>query len=158
SELGFEFPRRFGILATPMGNIEITDPNIEVLAVDDEQANPLVLRHKLGKGEVYFLNSWAYPGAFDQDFGPGSTRKSPGLVGYIYRHIANKSRGTIWITDDQNEPEAECEYINFSYFPESQQICLYNIDFGKSHTFYLHQGDKVERMELSPGEFKLLRK
>ncbi|MEO6908681.1 MAG: hypothetical protein ABI210_12415 [Abditibacteriaceae bacterium] len=158
SELGFEFPRRFGILATPMGNIEITDPNIEVLAVDDEQASPLVLRHKLGKGEVYFLNSWAYPGAFEQDFGPGSTRYSPGLVGYIYRHIANKLRGTIWITDDKNVPGMECEYINFSYFPESQQICLYNIDFGTSHTFYLHQEDKTEKIELSPGEFKLLQK
>lgn len=156
SELGFAFPRRFGILATPMGNIEITDPDIEILAVDDEQANPLVLRHKYGKGEVYFLNSWAYPGAFDQDFGPGSTRHSPGLVGMIYRHIAKKARGHVWITDDGDEPGMECEYINVSYFPEAEKMCLFNIDFGQPHRFFLHAFGKCERVELKPGEFRMM--
>jgi len=154
SELGFTFPRRLGILATPMGNVEITDPNIEILAVDDEEADPLVLRHKLGKGEVYFLNSWAYPGAFDQDFGPGSTRHSPGLVGMIYRHIAKRTRGTVWITDDKDEPREECEYINVSYFPEAQKIYLFNIDFQQPHSCYLHQPGKVDYIELKPGEFR----
>jgi hypothetical protein len=153
SELGFSFPRRFGILSTSMGNIEITDPNIDVLAVDDEQANPLVLRHKLGKGQVYFLNSWAYPGAFDQDFGPGSYRTSPGLVGYIYRHIAKLARGNVWITDDGDEPRTECEFINVSYFPKAGKIYLHNIDPATQHTFYLHAFGKSERVILQAGEF-----
>lgn len=156
NELGFSFPRRFGILATPMGNIEITASNIEVLAVDDEQAKPLILRHQYGKGSVYFLNSWAYPGAFDQDFGPGSTRTSPGLVGMVYRHIAKRARGNVWITDDQDEPRSECEYINVSYFPEADKIYLYNIDFGKSHAFYLHAFGSVERITLDAGEFRVM--
>jgi hypothetical protein len=155
-ELGFNFPRRFGILTTCMGDIEITDPQIEVLAVDDEQADALVLRRKLGAGAVYFLNSWAYPGAFDQDFGPGSTRTSPGLVGMIYRHIAKNARGNVWITDDGDEPRAECEYLNVSYFPEAGKICLYNIDFEKPHGAFLHSFGKQERVELKPGEFRVI--
>jgi hypothetical protein len=155
-ELGFKFPRRFGILTVPMGDIEITDPNIEVLAVDDEEADPLVLRRKLGKGAVYFLNSWAYPGAFDQDFGPGSTRTSSGLVGMIYRHIAKNARGNVWITDDGDEPREECEYLNVSYFPEAKKICLFNIDFQEPHGAFLHAFGECERFELKPGEFRAI--
>jgi hypothetical protein len=154
TELGFKFPRRFGILTICMGDIEITDPNIEVLAVDDEEADPLVLRHKYGKGQVYFLNSWAYPGAFDCDFGPGSTRNSPGLVGMIYRQIAKDSRGNVYITDDGEEVGEECEYLNYSYFPEAGKIYLYNIDSEKSHGGFLHHFGKSEQFDLAPGEFR----
>jgi hypothetical protein len=155
-ELGFKFPRRFGILTTCMGDIEITDPAIEVLAVDDEEADPLVLRHKYGKGTVYFLNSWGYPGALDCDFGPGSTRHSPGLVGMIYRHIAKNARGCVWITDDRDEPRAECEFVNFSYFPDAGKIYLFNIDFGQQHTVFVHYLDGCERITLGPGEFRVI--
>ena len=155
-ELGFRFPRRFGILTTCLGDLEITDPAIEVLAVDDERARPIVLRRKLGQGAVYFLNSWAYPGAFDQDFGPGSTRKSPGLVGMIYRHIAKITRGDVWMTDDGDEPGQECEHINFSYFPEARIICLYNIDFNGTRAAWLHHFGKSERIALAPGEFRMM--
>jgi hypothetical protein len=155
-ELGFKFPRRFGILTTCMGDIEVTDSNAEVLAVDDEEASPVVLRRRHGKGMVYFLNSWAYPGAFDQDYGPGSTRHSPGLVGYIYRHIAKNARGNVWISDNGEEPGFECEHINVSYFPEAGKIYLYNIDFGNSRQFYLHQFGVQQQVQLSPGEFRIL--
>jgi hypothetical protein len=56
-ELRFRFPRRFGIMTTCLGDIEITDPTMETLVVDDEQADPLLLRRRHGKGTVYFLNS-----------------------------------------------------------------------------------------------------
>ncbi|MCK5843255.1 MAG: hypothetical protein KAG97_01025, partial [Victivallales bacterium] len=91
SELGFAFPRRFGIMGTSKGIIEITDPNMETLVVDDEMADPILLRRSLGEGKVYFLNSWNYPGALDQDYGAGATMDSPGLIGMIYRHIANEN-------------------------------------------------------------------
>lgn len=155
SELGFEFPRRFGIMGTSKGEIEITDPTIETLVVDDEMAEPILLRRKLGKGQVYFLNSWSYPGALDQDYGPGATIDSQGLIGMIYRHIANENRGSVWITDDGKIVGKECEYVNFSYFPDSGQICLQNIDMDESHEFVLHQGGKEERITLAPNEFKL---
>jgi hypothetical protein len=157
-ELGFKFPRRFGTMQTCMGDIEVTDKSAETLLVDDEQAAPLLLRRNYGKGKVYFLNSWAYPGAMDQDFGPGSRRDSPGLIGMIYRHIAAENRGSVWITDDRKTTGKECEYITFSYFPEAGKIYLYNIDLKKSHGAFLHYFGKTERFELGPGEFRMMKK
>lgn len=155
-ELGFKHPRRFGILTVCRGDIEITDPSIETLAVDDEEMEPVLLRRRCGKGTVYFLNTWAYPGAIDADFGPGATLDSPGLAGYVYRHIARTTRGTVWISDDGNDAGAECRFINYSYFPDSKKICLQNIDFDTSRRFHLHQAGSSVVMELAPGEFRLL--
>ena len=155
-ELGFSFPRRFGIMNTSKGDIEITDSDMETLVVDDEIAEPILLRRTLGDGKVYFLNSWNYPGALDQDFGPGKTLDSPSLIGMIYRHIAWENRGTVWITDDGKSVGEECEYVNFSYFPKSETICLQNIDMDNSRAVHLHCGNKSELVSLAPGEFKLM--
>lgn len=155
-ELGFEFPRRFGIMATCMGEVEITDPTAEVLAVDDEDFLPVLIRSRKGKGEVYFLNTWAYPGATDQDFGPGAQIDSPGLVGYVYRHIARKTRGKVWISDDKQDAGPECRFINFSYFPEDGRICLQNIDFKNPHGCHVHHFDQIESVHLQPGEFRFV--
>ncbi|HRJ72402.1 MAG TPA: hypothetical protein PLS03_09255 [Terrimicrobiaceae bacterium] len=153
-ELGFPFARRFGILAVCLGDIEITDPAVETLATDDEDFSPVVLRRKLGKGSVYFLNTWAYPGATDADFGPGAEIGSPGLAGYVYRHIARQNRGTVWISDDGNDAGPECRHISYSYFPADGRICLQNIDLRNPRSFVLHQSGAQERLELAPGEFR----
>lgn len=152
--LGFQTGRRFGIIATPIGNVEVTDPKLDVLVVDDEVERPLITMHKLGKGEVYFLNSWAYPGAMDADDGPGGTNDSPGLIGYLYRFIAKKCRGTFYITDDQEETASECNYIAFSYFPDAKKVCMLNIDSDRVHSVYLHGPKGVEFITMKPGEFK----
>jgi hypothetical protein len=154
--LGFRFPRRFGIVAVPRGEIEIVDPAAEPLVVDDEQAYPLLLRRACGKGEVYFLNSWAYPGAWDADDGPGGVRGSAGLIGAIYRRIATLSRGRVWITDDGKMPGAECEYVAFSCFPRSGQVCLQNVDFDRPHRIALHRDGKRTAVELAPAEFRII--
>lgn len=155
SELGFRFPRRFGIMSTPMGDIEITDAAAETLVVDDEQARPILLRRRCGAGTVYFLNSWAYPGALSVDDGPGATTDSPGLIGFIYRHIAGLARGSVWISDDQAAPGRECSFISYSYFPGSEIICLHNADFDRPHRFHLHTPDRCVAIELAPGEFRM---
>ena len=158
AELGFAFPRRFGILLACLGDVEITDPGVEFLAVDDENMHlPVLLRHRLGKGEVYFLNLWAYPGVTDVDEGPGSTIDSPGLVGYVYKHIARKVRGDVWISDDGCDAGPECRYVCQSYFPADGSICLQNIDFDHPHRIFLHHFGKVEAVELAPGEFRRLK-
>ncbi len=155
SELGFEFPRRFGIMATRMGRIEITDPDAETLVIDDEQGHPLLLRHVHGKGMVYFLNSWAYPGAMNTDEGPGARVASKGLIGAIYRHIASRTRASVWITDDGRETGPECDHVAFSHFPQSGTICLQNVDFKRPHRIFLHQPGRTDEITLPPGEFLL---
>jgi hypothetical protein len=139
-----------------MGEIEITDPLAEILAVDDEEMEPLLLRRRLGKGMVYFLNSWSYPGALDSDEGPGSHIGSPGLIGYIYRHIAKENRGTVWIEPVDANGEGELDYIAYSNFPESRTICLQNIDFKNPHRCSLHEPSGSRVMELAPAEFRLV--
>jgi hypothetical protein len=151
--LGFGLPRRFGIFTTCLGDIEICDPKMEVLAVEDEEMYPLLLRRHCGKGEVFFLNSWAYPGALDVDFGPGSVVDSKGLIGAVYQYIARLSRGRVWITDDQETPGAECEYIAYSYFPQARKICLFNVDFEQTHRCFLHHFGSTNQVELGPSQF-----
>lgn len=157
--LGFKFCRRFGINFVPHGDIEITDPDAEVLVCDDEQADPILIRRKLGKGMVLFLNSWYYPGAWASDDGPGGRVGSTGLIGAIYRYLAKLSRGTIWTTEvGTDDPGEECSYIAYSYFPESGDICLQNADFDRPHTFDLHTPDGVRTVELPGATFRRIRK
>lgn len=155
-ELGFKIPRRFGIMTTCMGDIEITGKNIDILAVDDEEMEPVLLRHRLGKGTVYFLNSWAYPGAMDVDEGPGSTIGSNGLISAIYRHIARHTRGQVWMTDDGQDAGPECNFISYSYFPDAGKIYLLNVDFDRSHRVQIHHFGLNETIILNPGEFRIL--
>jgi len=143
-------------METCLGNLELCDPTLETLLVEDEDASPLLLRRPCGKGTVYFLNSWAYPGALDPNIGPGATLSSPGLIGMIYRHLARRHRGTVWITDDGLDAGPECAYINLSYFPEAGQIFLYNIDFEQPHRCCLHQPGASSALLLAPGEFRRL--
>jgi hypothetical protein len=155
AELGFTFPRRWGIMATRMGDIEITDSLPKPLVVDDEQAYPVLLRRELGKGVVYFLNSWAYPGAMNADEGPGARVGSKGLIGTIFSHIAGRNRGKVYLTDDGVTIGPESEYVAFSYFPNSGRICLQNVDLTNPRTVHLHQGGASEKITLQPGQFIL---
>lgn len=153
NELGVKVPRRFGILATPIGELEITDPAVRVVIADDEQFDPVVLHRKCGKGEVFFVNTWSYPGALDIDDGPGSYEGANGLMEPVWKYIAKRARGNVYITDDGSEPGEECKYINCTYFPDDGRICLYNIDFDHSHKIVLHQFGYQETIELEAAEF-----
>lgn len=157
TELGVRYPRRFGIMAVPMGEVQIVDPSVEALVVDDEHARPILLRRRCGAGTVYFLNAWAYPGAMNTDEGPGARVGSKGLIGTIYQHIAAAHRGPVWITDDGQTTGEECEYIVYSYFPEDGSICVQNVDLHRPHGVFLHQDGKVQQLTLDPGEFRLIR-
>ena len=154
-ELGIRFPRRFGIMETCLGDIDVVDPAAQVLLVEDERAEPLLLRRRHEKGTVYFLNSWAYPGALDRDVGPGSTVNSPGLVGLIYRHIARTNRGRVYITDDGLDAGTNCQYVCVSHFPEAEKTYLYNIDFEHPRHIHLHRDGQPTPIDLAPGEFRL---
>ncbi len=153
TEFEFPFPRRFGIMAACLAELEIGD-GVEPLLVEDERMEPVMIRHKCGKGEVYLLTTWNYPGALDQDKGPSAELHSPGIIGYVLRSLASRARGTIFITDDGIMPGRECEHVMYSYFPQDHSVCLMNIDFDHSHTFYLHLPDGVRETTLTPSEFR----
>lgn len=155
-ELGFFFPRRFGIMQTCLGDIEVVDEKTEVLVVEDESMKPVLLRRRLDKGTVYFLNSWSYPGVMDHDEGPGGTIGSRGLIGAIYAYIAQRNRGHVWITTDGETIGSECDYVCYSYFPEDGRICLQNIDLERSRSVYLHHFGVQDRVDLKPGEFRFV--
>ncbi len=150
---GSTFPRRYGILGVPIGKVEITDPELEVLILDDEQANPVVTVHRYGKGKCYFMNTWAYPGAVDNDDGPGGLTGSNGMIGAVYRMIAAEHRGTVYTTGG-----TDCAYVAYSYFPESGDICLFNVDFERAHTVTLHTPAWEREIRMNPGEFRRLGK
>ena len=155
-QLESEFPRRYGILGVPVGDLEQTDPELQVLITDDEIGRPVLTLHRYGKGKCYFLNTWAYPGACDLDEGPGSQMDSAGMIGCIYRSIAKENRGYVYLTDDGIDPGEVCKYVAFSYFPDAGKICLLNIDFESEKTFWLHQFGVKEPVTLAPGEFRLI--
>ena len=115
--LGVPPQRKFGVCMTHMGRIEI-QPGVEIVAVEDEQFMPLLLRHRPGRGTVYFLNMWEYPGALGIDTAPSSTHDNHlGLLHTIYRTIALETRGGIYITDDGKLPGAACHHVAFTHFP-----------------------------------------
>ena len=147
--------KHFGPLATHIGDIEITG-SPEVLAVHDETFTPTLLLNKYGKGKVYFLNSWEYPGAFDMHTGPGAKIDSPGLVGEVYKRIALDNRGTAFITDDGIAPGQNCGHITYSYFPSNGKVYLMNIDFEKPRKCFLHLNGCETELKLAPLEFKVI--
>ncbi len=80
------------------------------------------------------------------------------MVGEIYRYLAKISRSEVYLTEvERDVPERECQYLNYSYFPESDTICLLNVDFVKPHTAELHRFGKKEKITLAPQEFRLFK-
>ncbi len=158
--LGIRWPRRFGIMGMKLGDLEFTGPkkNYEFLAVDDEAKLPVVIRAKRGKGEVFFVNTWCYPSAANADEGAGEYIGSDGLMTTLYKYVASISRGDVYPSAKGGDlPDAECNYVICSYFPEDGRIFLKNIDFRKPHTFDLHAFGKVRTVTLKPAEMKIVK-
>lgn len=157
--LGLVARRRYGIIGLPLGDIEYTGPkeNYEVLAVDDEAAHPVIIRCKSGKGEVFFMNFWHYPWEANRDDGTGAVENSKGLIGELYSYIARITRGNVWITGpDFETPDADCDWVNYSYFPEAGKIYLMNLDYDNERKFVLHWFGEKTSITLSPGEFRVM--
>lgn len=145
----------YGVFHGQLGDLEITDPEMEMLIFDQEAFVPLLLRRKLGKGQVFFLNSWYYPGTFYRDCSADADQSDLGMTADIMRYIATIARPDVYITGKgMDGPDSECKYVNFSSFP-SQAVCLYNIDFAKPHTIDLHLADgSVVTVTLAPQEMR----
>ncbi len=159
NRLGFAARRRFGYMCLPLGKLEFTAgaENFEALAVDDEEGEPFILRCKSGKGEVFFMNWWAYPAAANMDVGCGAEIADVGMVGYLYRYCAMLGRGNVWITGgDFENPDEDCNWILYSYFPDEGKIYLLNLDYGGERKCVLHHFGEKEFVVLKGGEFRIV--
>ena len=157
--LGFVARRRFGYMCLPLGRLEYTAPaeNFEELAVDDEDGEPFILRCRNGRGEVFFMNWWAYPAAANMDVGCGSEVADVGMVGYLYRYCAKLGRGNVWITGrDFENPDEDCGWILYSYFPDEGKVYLLNLDYAKARSCVLQQFGDKDFLTLAPGEFRIV--
>ena len=157
--LGFVARRRFGYLCLPLGKLEFSAPkeNFEELAVDDEDAEPFILRCKNGKGEVLFMNWWAYPAAANMDVGCGSEIEDVGMVGYLYRYAAKLARGNVYITGrDFDNPDEDCSWILYSYFPDEGKVYLLNLDYERERKCVLQQFGDKDFITLKPGELRIV--
>ncbi len=157
--LGIAARRRFGFMMLPLGDLEYTGPasDYEPLAVDDETLLPFILRCKSGKGEVFLMNWWGYPSAADMDVGVGAEEGGFGLVGRLYRYVAKISRGHVFITGpDFENPDADCDYIVYTYFPDAGKICLLNLDYENERRCVLQQFGDKDLITLAPAEFRIV--
>ena len=157
--LGLVAHRRYGIMGLPMADLEFTGKmeDYEVLSEDDEAVRPVIVRCKSGKGEVYFLNVWHYPFEANRDDGAGAVEGSKGLVGELYSCIGRTVRGNVWITGpDFVTPDEDCNWINYSYFPEAGRICLMNLDYDRERKCVMHWFGEKDFITLKPGEFRLM--
>jgi len=157
--LGFVARRRFGFMCLPLGKLEFSAPreNFEDLAVDDEDGEPFLLRCKSGKGEVFFMNWWAYPAAANMDVGCGAELKDVGMVGYLYQYAAKLGRGNVYITGkDFENPDEDCGWILYSYFPDEGKVYLLNLDYENERKCVLQQFGDKEFITLNGGEFRIV--
>ncbi len=157
--LGFVARRRFGHMCLPLGKIEYVLPkeSFEELAIDDEECDPFILRCNNGKGQVLFMNWWAYPAAANTDVGCGATIDSVGMVGYLYRYAAKLARGNVFITGpDFENPDDDCNWILYSYFPDEGKVYMLNLDYERERKCVLQQFGDKDFITLKPAEFRII--
>ena len=143
--------RTHGAYRGILGRVEVSNPNAEALLYNWENDMNVLYRLPSGKGEVWFLNSWYYPGAYAHSYGTGVGPDSLGFVEDILREMARRSRGTAYVTErGGDDPGEECKFVNWSYFPSTKEVILFNVDFEKTHAVDLHLAGKVEAIKLPP--------
>lgn len=146
-------------MCLPLGDLEYTAPmeNFENLAVDDETMLPFIIRAKSGKGEVFFMNWWAYPAAANMDVGCGAEEGGHGMVERLYQYVAKISYGHVFITGkDFENPDEDTDYIIYSYFPDEGKIYLMNLDYENERKCILQQFGDKDFITLAPGEFRIM--
>lgn len=159
NDLGFVARRRFGYMCLPLGELDYVAPreNFEELAVDDEEGDPFILRCRNGKGQVLLMNFWSYPAAANMDVGCGAEVEDVGMVGYLYRYAAKLGRGNVYITGpDFDNPDEDCRWVLYSYFPDEGKIYLLNLDYERPRRFVLQQFGDKDFITLQPGEFRIV--
>ena len=156
NQMQLEKHKRFGAFCTHMGDIEIVGEQVEVLAYQDEQFLPFLLKNRVGKGEVWFINSWEHPGVFDIEWSPSADRRQHGFFEAVTTAIARKVRGNCYITDDGKNVGESCKNISFAYYPSNHKCYILNCDFDTPQKIYLHYNGKMQLLYLKAAEFKII--
>ena len=91
------------------------------------------------------------------DVGCGSEVEDVGMVGYLYRYVAKISRGHVYITGpDFENPDADCDYIVCSYFPDEGKVYLLNLDYVNERKCVLQQFGDKDFITLAPAELRII--
>ena len=152
-------PESYGAYRGLLGKVEVSNKDAETVLYDNESGDTVLYRLPSGKGEVWFLNSWFYPGTYNYTHSVGAQAGDVGMTGEILRHLAKLSRGTVYITEKgSDDPGDECTFVNVSHFPSDGTIFLLNVDFAHPHTVDLHVAGKTTTVTLAPKEFRRMKR
>ena len=76
----------------------------------------------------------------------------------VYKYVASISRGDVYPSAvGKDLPDAECDYVICSYFPDDGRVFLKNIDFRKPHTIDVHVFGKSRTITLKAAEMRIFK-
>lgn len=116
----------------------------EVVAADRVTGKPLIVKNHFGKGTVYTLTAWAYPGH----------DKLAEVMAAWLRYLGEQFRGDIYIDDPSSEV-----FWNVRESDAFKQVTLLNTDWtvgGNKKQVTLHTPDLTCPVEVKEGEIKIL--
>ena len=108
-------------------------------------SRPLLVQEKIGKGEVFLMLGWEYPG-------------KEAIAPYykaILSHLADQAAGDVRVWEARPGDQSP-RYIAYAVWPEA--IYLLNTDCMKERTFIFENAGKKETITLKPTEFRTIRR
>ena len=116
----------------------------EAVVIDQFSGKPLIVKHRFGRGAVYTLTAWAYPG--HEALG--------GLMAAFCRKLCDEHKGGYFIEDSSREV-----FWNLRETETFRQMTLLNTDWsvaGNVKEVSLHTPDFSIPLEVKEGEIKIL--
>jgi hypothetical protein len=116
----------------------------EVVVADKCSGKPLIVKNRFGKGTVYTLTAWAYPGH----------EALAGLMAAFCRTLCNEHKGDYFIEDQSKEV-----FWNLREADTFRQMILLNTDWsvaGNVKQVSLHTPEFSIPLEVKEGEIKIV--
>ena len=116
----------------------------EVVVADKNSGKPLIVKNRFGKGIVYTLTAWAYPGH----------EELAGLMAAFCRQLCDENKGDYFIEDPSKEV-----FWNLREADTFRQMILLNTDWstaGNVKEVSLHTPEFSIPLEVKEGEIKIL--
>ena len=121
----------------PIAAVELGDA-VEVVGTVD--GKPFLVKQKHGKGEVWLLLSWGYPG------------KESLADGYraILGNLADRFKGDVYLSAEGDT----LDYLSYAVYDD--RVYLLNLDCIGPRSFVLHLNGKEQALTLEPAEMKTI--